>query len=71
MGNESVRRVLHLSSFSDNIRRLFLKKLRHHDLWARNEILEIFNEAHLEAHMQVLNDFEVRIVEDDETDNET
>lgn len=70
MRNETVRRVLHLSSFSDHIRRLFLKKLSHHNLWVRDEIIGIFNEAHLEAHMQVLKDFEVRIVEDDETDNE-
>lgn len=71
MKNESVRRVLRLSSFSDNIRRLFFKKLRHHDLWVRDEILGIFNDAHLEAHMQVLKDFEVRIIEDDETNDET
>ena len=52
-----LKRVLSLQSFSDNVRRLFLGELNH-NLWTKDEIIDLFNKAHLGAHMQVLKDLE-------------
>ena len=61
-----IRSVLGLVSFSKNVRRFFLKKLDH-TLWSKDEIIEAFNSAHLEAHMQVLKDLESVNWPEDET----
>ena len=55
--NAYVRGILGVHSFSNNVKKFFLEKLDH-NLWTRDEVLEIFLSANLEAHMQVLKDLE-------------
>ena len=63
-GTEVLKRILSVKSFSDNVRRFFFKKLNH-NLWTRNEIIGIFSDAQLEAHMQVLKDLEEASIQED------
>lgn len=56
-------RLFKLPVFVKLLRKKFISKLKH-DLWARDEIIIIFNDAILEAHMEQLEEYEITLTDD-------